>query len=126
MWSSSVCLLDSAKKFYEKKKEQDILKDAFSKEPLDSGKTEVLVTKLIRLSTKEIDVGSYYNVYTHKAHILTENNNYVVLSLPDGWGADELKERLDKGPVRMKMTVKSSSEFNGIMYNFANRGKIIE
>jgi hypothetical protein len=24
------------------------------------------------------------------------------------------------------MTIKDSSEFNGIMYNFANRGKIIE
>lgn len=125
LWCSSVCLLESAKKYSAKLEEKEKEKEAFSKESLEPGKTELVITKFIKEVVKEVDIG-WRTTYTRKVHLLTENNNYVVLSVPDYNRAEEIENLLKEHSIKIKMTIKDSSEFNGIMYNFANRGKIIE
>ena len=125
LWCSSVCLLESAKKYSAKLEEKEKEKEEYSKEPLEPGKTELVITKFIKCVSKEVDIG-WKTTYTLKVHLLTENNNYVVLSVPDYNRAEEIENLLKEHSIKIKMTIKDSSEFNGIMYNFANRGKIIE
>lgn len=125
LWCSSVCLLESAKKYSAKLEEKEKEKEEYSKEPLEPGKTELVITKFIKCVSKEVDIG-WRTTYTRKVHLLTENNNYVVLSVPDYNRAEEIENLLKEHSIKIKMTIKDSSEFNGIMYNFANRGKIIE
>lgn len=125
LWCSSVCLLESANKFFAKLEEKEKEKEEFSKEPLELGKTELVITKFIKYVSKKIDIG-WTTTTTLKVHLLTENNNYVVLSVPDYNRVEEIENLLKEHSIKIKMTIKDSSEFNGIMYNFANRGKIIE
>lgn len=125
LWCSSVCLLESANKFFAKLEEKEKEKEEFSKEPLELGKTELVITKFIKYVSKKIDIG-WTTTTTLKVHLLTENNNYVVLSVPDYNRVKEIENLLKEHSIKIKMTIKDSSEFNGIMYNFANRGKIIE
>ena len=125
LWCSSVCLLESAKKYSAKLEEKEKEKEEYSKEPLEPGKTELVITKFIKEVVKEIDIG-WRTTYTRKVHLLTEDNNYVVLSVPDHNRAEEIENLLKEHSIKIKMTIKDSSEFNGILYNFANRGKIIE
>lgn len=125
LWCSSVCLLESAKKYSAKLEEKEKEKEDYSKEPLEPGKIELVISKFIKEVVKEIDIG-WRTTYTRKVHLLTENNNYVVLSVPDYNRAEEIENLLKEHSIKIKMTIKDSSEFNGILYNFANRGKIIE
>lgn len=124
LWCSSVCLLESANKFFAKLEEKEKEKEEYSKEPLELGKTELVITKFIKCVSKRIDIG-WTTTTTLKVHLLTENNNYVVLSVPDYNRVEEIENLLKEHSIKIKMTIKDSSEFNGIMYNFANRGKII-
>ena len=100
-------------------------KEEYSKEPLEPGKTELVITKFIKCVSKEISIG-WTTTTTLKVHLLTENNNYVVLSVPDYNRVEEIENLLKEHSIKIKMTIKDSSEFNGIMYNFANRGKIVK
>ena len=125
LWCSSVCLLESAKKYSAKLEEKEKEKEEYSKEPLEPGKIELVISKFIKEVVREVDIG-WKTTYTRKVHLLTENNNYVVLSVPDYNRAEEIENLLKEHSIKIKMTIKDSSEFNGIMYNFANRGKIIE
>lgn len=125
LWCSSVCLLESANKFFAKLEEKEKEKEEYSKEHLELGKTELVITKFIKYVSKRIDIG-WTTTTTLKVHLLTENNNYVVLSVPDYNRVEEIENLLKEHSIKIKMTIKDSSEFNGIMYNFANRGKIIE
>lgn len=125
LWCSSVCLLESAKKYSAKLEEKEKEKEEYSKEPLEPGKIELVISKFIKEVVKEVDIG-WKTTYTRKVHLLTEDNNYVVLSVPGYERAEEIENLLKEHSIKIKMTIKDSSEFNGIMYNFANRGKIIE
>lgn len=125
LWCSSVCLLESANKFFAKLEEKEKEKEEYSKEPLELGKTELVITKFVKYASKKIDIG-WTTTTSLKVHLLTENNNYVVLSVPDYTRVEEIENLLKEHNIKIKMTIKDSSEFNGIMYNFANRGKIIE
>lgn len=123
LWCSAVCLLETANKFFTNQKERE--QTEYSKRPLSLGKTELVISKFIKEVVKEVDIG-WKTTYTHKVHLLTENNNYVVLSVPGYNRAREIENLLKEHSIKIMMTIKDSSEFNGIMYNFANRGKIIE
>ena len=125
LWCSSVCLLESAKKFFARIEDKEKEKEEYSKEPLEPGKTELVITKFIKCVSKEISIG-WTTTTTLKVHLLTENNNYVVLSVPDYNRVEEIENLLKEHSIKIKMTIKDSSEFNGIMYNFANRGKIVK
>lgn len=123
LWCSSVCLLETANKFFTNQKERE--KTEYAKRPLRLGKTELVITKFIKCVSKEIDIG-WTTTTTLKVHLLTENNNYVVLSVPDYNRVEEIENLLKEHSIKIKMTIKDSSEFNGILYNFANRGKIVK
>lgn len=123
LWCSAVCLLETANKFFANQKERE--QTEYAKRPLRLGKTELVITKFIKCVSKEIDIG-WTTTTTLKVHLLTENNNYVVLTVPSYNKVEEIENLLKEHSIKIKMTIKYSSEFNGIMYNFANRGKIIE
>ena len=70
---------------------------------------------------------SYYtSVTTTKLHLETSDNKYVVLTVSDYEKAQKIEKALDRGSVKLQATVKEASEFNGVLYNFANRVKILE
>lgn len=123
LWCSAVCLLETANKFFTNQKERE--QTEYAKRPLRLGKTELVITKFIKCVSKEIDIG-WTTTTTLKVHLLTNNNNYVVLTVPSYNKVEEIENLLKEHNIKIMMTIKYSSEFNGIMYNFANRGKIIE
>lgn len=123
LWCSAVCLLETANKFFTNQKERE--QTEYAKRPLRLGKTELVITKFIKCVSKEIDIG-WTTTTTLKVHLLTNNNNYVVLTVPSYNKVEEIENLLKEHNIKIMMTIKDSSQFNGIMYNFANRGKIIE
>jgi len=122
LWCSAVCLLETANKFFTNQKERE--QTEYAKRPLRLGKTELVITKFIKCVSKEIDIG-WTTTTTLKVHLLTNNNNYVVLTVPSYNKVEEIENLLKEHSIKIMMTIKYSSGFNGIMYNFANRGKII-
>lgn len=123
LWCSAVCLLETANKFFTNQKEREQIE--YAKRPLRLGKAEFVITKFIKCVSKEIDIG-WTTTTTLKVHLLTNNNNYVVLTVPSYNRVEEIENLLKEHNIKILMTIKDSSEFNGIMYNFANRGKIVE
>lgn len=81
---------------------------------LDEGKQEITVTKIIKVVE--------YDHYT-KIHVITDENAYVVMTARFD---EELSKMLNEGITpRVALTIKGNSEFNGQMYNFGNRAKIV-
>lgn len=123
LWQSAVCLLQRARDFFRLREERAA---AYSKEPLKAGKQVLDIKRLIKVSSSSYEVSYYTTVTTTKLHLETADNKYVVLTVSDYEKAQKIEKALDRGSVKLQVTVKEASEFNGVLYNFANRVKILE
>ena len=123
LWQSAVCLLQRARDFFRLREERAA---EFSAEPLKTGKQTLEFKRLIKVSSSTYAVSYYTSVTTTKLHLETSDNKYVVLTVSDYEKAQKIEKALDRGNVKLQVTVKDSSEFNGVLYNFANRVKILE
>lgn len=123
LWQSAVCLLQRARDFFRLREERAA---AYSREPLKAGKQVLDIKRLIKVSSSSYEVSYYTTVTTTKLHLETSDNKYVVLTVSDYEKAQKIEKSLDRGSVKLQVTVKEASEFNGVLYNFANRVKILE
>lgn len=123
LWQSAVCLLQRARDFFRLREERAA---EFSAEPLKTGKQTLEFKRFIKVSSSTYEVSYYTSVTSTKLHLETSDNKYVVLTVSDYEKVQKIEKALDRGNVKLQVTVKDSSEFNGVLYNFANRVKIIE
>lgn len=58
--------------------------------------------------------------------ICASRNAFYFETDPNGETCEKIEKALDRGSVKLQVTVKEANEFNGVLYNFANRAKILE
>lgn len=113
LWASAVTLIKNLSEKVE-----------FNNEPLAKGKNVVKVSKFIKETVNEVGYG-YSGYVATKLHLLTTDNRYLVLS----YSNDDLKEKIlkgiESGNVELQITVKDSNLYNNVMYNYCNRGKVL-
>ena len=113
LWVSAVTLIKNLSE-----------KIQYNNEPLAKGKNVVKVSKFIKETVNEIGYG-YSGYVATKLHLLTTDNRYLVLS----YSNDDLKEKIlkgiESGNVELQITVKDSNLYNNVMYNYCNRGKVL-
>ena len=80
--------------------------------------------EILKETVNEIGYG-YSGFVATKLHLLTTDNRYLVLS----YSNDDLKEKIlkgiESGNVELQITVKDSNLYNNVMYNYCNRGKVL-
>lgn len=93
-------------------------------EPLAKGKNVVKVSKFIKETVNEIGYG-YSSYVVTKLHLLTTDNRYLVLSYSNDDLKDKILNGIKSGNVELQITVKDSNLYNNVMYNYCNRGKVL-
>lgn len=96
----------------------------YNTEGLPRGKQTVRIVRFIKTIVKTYTLyDGYYGFDSYKVHLVDSNNNYIVLSMTNPDKVDELINNLKNGNVDVTLTIKDSSEYNGILYNFGTRAK---
>ena len=113
LWVSAVTLIKNLSE-----------KIQYNNEPLAKGKNVVKVSKFIKETVNEIGYG-YSGFVATKLHLLTADNRYLVLSYSNDDLKDKILKGIESGNVELQITVKDSNLYNNVMYNYCNRGKVL-
>lgn len=110
LWASAVTLIKNLNKSEE-----------YNSIALPEGKQVLNIVKHIKTTVRE-----YYDYSVTKMHLLTDNNNYVVLNISDSDISEGIETLLNSGKVaQVQVICKGSSVFNDIVYNYCQRAKLL-
>lgn len=113
LWASAVTLIKNLSE-----------KIQYNNEPLAKGKNVVKISKFIKETVNEVGYG-YSGYVATKLHLLTTDNRYLVLSYSNDDLRDKILKGIESGNVELQITVKDSNLYNNVMYNYCNRGKVL-
>ena len=110
LWASAVTLIKNLNRSEE-----------YNSIALQEGKQVLNIVKHIKTTVRE-----NYQYTVTKMHLLTDNNNYVVLNISDSDLEENILNLLDTGnTAQVQVTCKGSSVFNDIVYNYCQRAKLL-
>lgn len=110
LWASAVTLIKNLGRA-----------EDYNSEALKEGKQVLNIVKHLKTTVRE-----NYQYTVTKMHLLTDNNNYVVLNISDSDIEEGIETLLNSGtPAQVQVICKGSSVFNDIVYNYCQRAKLL-
>lgn len=110
LWASAVTLIKNLNKSEE-----------YNATALNEGKQVINVVKHLKTTVRE-----NYQYTVTKMHLLTDNNNYIVLNISDSDLEENIISLLDAGTTaQVQVICKGSSVFNDVVYNYCQRAKLL-
>lgn len=110
LWASAVTLIKNLNKSEE-----------YNSIALQEGKQVLNIVKHLKTTVRE-----NYQYTVTKMHLLTDNNNYIVLNISDSDISEGIETLLNNGnTAQVQVTCKGSSVFNDIVYNYCQRAKLL-
>ena len=110
LWASAVTLIKNLNKSEE-----------YNSVALDEGKQVLNIVKHLKTTVRE-----NYQYTVTKMHLLTDNNNYIVLNISDSDIEEGIETLLNNGnTAQVQVICKGSSVFNDIVYNYCQRAKLL-
>ena len=110
LWASAVTLIKNLNKSEE-----------YNSVALDEGKQVLNIVKHLKTTVRE-----NYQYTVTKMHLLTDNNNYIVLNISDSDIEEGIETLLNnRNTAQVQVICKGSSVFNDIVYNYCQRAKLL-
>lgn len=110
LWASAVTLIKNLNK-----------SENYNSEALKEGKQVLNIVKHLKTTVRE-----NYQYTVTKMHLLTDNNNYIVLNISNSDIEEGIEALLNNEKVaQVQVICKGASVFNDIVYNYCQRAKLL-